>query len=184
MKEDKVGLIATCIQGDETAMTQLIQKYQLGVFRLALSILNDPAEANETTQDAFVTAFKAMKSSYKETSSFKAWLYTIALNISRSRLRKRNAQERLQKTLASIFRVQSQGTPGLEEMIIKSEEDIALWKALNKLNEKHRLPLVLRYFHEFSISEISELMKLKEGTVHSRLSIGRERLRALLDNLG
>ncbi len=91
MTEEQAGLIAACIQGDETAIAQLVQEHQLSVFRLALSVLSDPSEANEAAQDAFIAALRALKS-YRETSSFKAWLYTIALNVSRSRLRKRKTQ--------------------------------------------------------------------------------------------
>ena len=103
-------LIADCIKGDETTITQLIQTHQLGVFRLALSVLNDPGEANEASQDTFIAALSALKS-YRESSSFKAWLYTIALNISRSRLRKRKAAERMQNALTAVFQVQSQQPP-------------------------------------------------------------------------
>ena len=181
MKEEQVGRIAACLEGDETAITQLVQEHQLGVFRLALSVLNDTGEANEAAQDAFIAALRALKS-YKENAPFKSWLYTITLNISRSRLRKRKARERLQRTLSSIFRVRSQGSPTLEQTVIHNEEDATLWNALEKLSEKHRLPLVLRYYHDFTIAEIAELMNIKEGTVHSRLSIGREKLRTLLDH--
>ena len=182
MSEEQVGLIAACIAGDETAITQLIREHQLAVFRLALSVLGDPGEANEATQDTFMAALSALKS-YRESSTFKAWLYTITLNLSRSRLRKRKALERLQGTLTAFFRIQSQRTLTLEEAIIGNEEDAALWKALEKLGEKHRLPLLLRYYHDFSIKEIAEILNIKEGTVHSRLSIGRERLRAELEDL-
>ena len=181
MTEEQAGLIAACIQGDETAIAQLVQEHQLGVFRLALSVLNDPSEANEAAQDAFIVALRALKS-YKENSSFKAWLYTITLNISRSRLRKRKTQEKLKRTLTSIFHIRSQSTPSLEEAVIHNEEDATLWKALGTLGEKHRIPLVLRYYHDLTIAEIAELMNIKEGTVHSRLSIGRERLRVMLNN--
>ena len=181
MIEEQAGLIADCIQGDETAITQLIQVHQLSVFRLALSVLNDPDEANEATQDTFIAALRALKS-YRETSSFKAWLYTIALNLSRSRLRKRKAIERLQNVLTTVFQFQSQHAPTVEEAVIGNEEDAALWETLEKLGEKHRIPIVLRYYHDLSIAEIAEILNIKEGTVHSRLSIGRKRLRTALEN--
>ena len=180
MKEEQAGLIADCIQGDETAIMQLISAHQLSVFRLALSVLNDPDEANEATQDTFIAALRALKS-YRETSSFKAWLYTIALNVSRSRLRKRKTLERLQNTLTAIFQVQSQHSPTVEEAVIGNEEDTALWDALEKLGEKHRIPIVLRYYHDLAVAEIAKILNIKEGTAHSRLSIGRERLRAALE---
>lgn len=182
MKVDQDGLIAACKEGDEAAVMQLIQEHQLSVFRLALSVLNDPYEANEAAQDTFIAALRALNS-YRETSSFKAWLYTITLNISRTRLRKLRAQERLQQTLTTLFRVQSQRSPTLEEKAVSNEEEAVLWNALEKLGEKHRLPIVLRYYHGFSIKEIAEILKIKEGTVHSRLSIAREKLRAELEGL-
>jgi len=182
MKEEQVGLIADCIKGDEAAIAQLVQTYQVGVFRLALSVLNDPGEANEATQETFIAALRALKS-YREKSTFKAWLYKIALNTSRSRIRKRNVLERLQRTLTSIFEVQSQNSPSPEDVIIENEQDEALWKALESLGEKQRTPIVLRYYHDFSIAEIAEILDLKEGTVHSRLSIGREKLRSELVGL-
>lgn len=182
MKNEQAGLVAACIKGDEIAIEQLIQEHQLGVFRLALSILNDPGEANEATQDTFISALRALHS-YRETSTFKAWLYTIALNISRSRLRKRKALERLQQTLTTVFRVQSQHHSSPEDVIINNEEEAALWRALERLGEKQRIPIVLRYYHDLSIAEIAEILNIKEGTVHSRLSIGREKLRSELDGL-
>jgi RNA polymerase sigma-70 factor (ECF subfamily) len=182
MKEEQAGLIAACIEGDETAIARLVQEYQVGVFRIALSVLNDPGEANEVAQDTFISALNALKS-YREKSSFKAWLYAIALNHSRSRLRKRKALERLQRTLTRLYRVQSQHSPTPEKAVIDDEQDAALWTALENLGKKHRIPIVLRYYHDLSIKEIAEIMNLKEGTVHSRLSIGREKLRSALDGL-
>ena len=181
MKEDQAGLIAACIKGDQTAIAQFIEMYQLGVFRLALSILNDPGEANEATQDTFITALRALES-YRERSNFKAWLYKIALNVSRSRLRKRKALERLQHTLTSVFKVQSQHSASLEDVVIGNEKDAELRKALEKLGERHRIPIVLRYYHDLSVAEIAEILNIKEGTVHSRLSIGREKLRTKLED--
>ena len=182
MNDEQAGLIANCIKGDEAAIVQLVQEHQLGVFRVALSVLNDPGEANEVAQDTFIAVLRSIKS-FREVSTFKAWLYRIALNISRSRLRKRKALGRLQRTLISLFEVQSRSSQNLEDIFISDEEDAIIWKAIEKLGEKHRIPIVLRYYHELSVAEIAEIMGLKEGTVHSRLSIGREKLRLQLGGL-
>ena len=174
-------LISACIAGSEHAIERLIREYQTGIFRLALSILDDPAEASETTQDAFISILKALRS-YEEKSSFKAWIYTITLNLCRNRLRKRKSMERLKTALSTIFRIQSQKTPSPEDAIIQNENDAILWGALNALGEKHRTPIILRYFHDLSPLEIAEILDINEGTVHSRLHYGRERLRIALEN--
>jgi RNA polymerase sigma-70 factor (ECF subfamily) len=173
-------VISGCIAGEETAIERLILQYQGGVYRLTLSVLNDPIEANEATQDTFIAALAALET-YRERASFKAWLYTIALNISRNRLRKRRSLARLNETLQTIFRVQSQKTPSPEETVIQNEKDAALWQALKKLGEKQRIPIVLRYFHDLSSAEIAGILKINEGTVHSRLHTGREQLRIELE---
>jgi RNA polymerase sigma-70 factor (ECF subfamily) len=175
-------LISACNAGNEPAIERLICEYQTGIFRLALSILDDPAEASEATQDAFISILRAMKS-YEEKSSFKAWIYTITLNLCRNRLRKRKSLEKLKTTLSTIFRIQSQKTPSPEDAIIQNENDAALWGALNGLGEKHRTPIVLRYFHDLSPLEIAEILDINEGTVHSRLHYGREQLRIALENI-
>src|SRR6185369_17622877 len=100
-------LISECIAGNEAAIEMLVRQYETGVFRLALSIVGDAAEANEITQETFLAALRSLRS-YQERKSFKAWLYTIALNQSRSHLRKRKARERLAALLTSVFRVEAQ----------------------------------------------------------------------------
>ena len=175
-------LIAQCIAGNEQAIETLVREYEAGVFRLALSILGDQAEANEVMQETFLSALRALPS-YQEKQSFKAWLYTIALNHSRSHLRKRKVMERLRSTLTAIFRVEAQRQVLPEEAAIQNEKEAAIWRSLNELDERHRIVVILRYFHEFSIAEISDILSVHEGTIHSRLHSAREKLRDALRHL-
>lgn len=177
---DTPQILAGCLAGDERAIERLVAEYQAGVFRLALSVLDDPLEANEAAQDTFIAALKALEN-YHEQATFRAWLYTIALNISRSRLRKRKTLQRLSNTLQGLFRIQAQKTPSTEEAVIQNEQEAALWRALETLGEKHRLPIVLRYFHDLSTAEIAAILQINEGTVFSRLHNARERLRVELE---
>jgi len=175
-------LISQCIAGNEDAVEQLIRQYETGVFRLALSVVGDQTEANEVTQETFISALRSLPS-YQEKQSFKAWLYIIALNHSRSHLRKRKILERLRTTLTSIFQVETQKQISPEEALIQSEKEAVIWNSLNQLDERHRIVVVLRYFHELSIAEISEILSVNEGTIHSRLHNAREKLRNALNHL-
>lgn len=172
-------LVSECIAGNQAAIETLVRQYETGVFKLAFSIVGDEADANEITQETFIAALRSLKT-YQEKKTFKAWLYTIALNLSRSHLRKRKIIERLQNTLGSIFRVETQKQSSPEEDVIRSEKEAVLWSELNKLDERHRIVVVLRYFHELPITEISEILSVNEGTIHSRLHTARERLRDAL----
>lgn len=175
-------LIAECIAGNEAAIERLVREYEAGVFRLALSILGDPAEANEVMQETFLSALRALPS-YQEKNSLKAWLYAIALNHSRSRLRKRKVIERLRSTLTAIFRMEIEKQNSPEETVIQNEKETAIWRSLNQLDDRHRIVVILRYFHELQVSEISEILSVNEGTIHSRLHTARERLRCSLKDI-
>ena len=175
-------LVTECIAGNHAAIELLVRQYETGVFRLAYSVLGDEADANEVTQETFIAALKSLKT-YQEKKTFKAWLYTIALNLSRTHLRKRKIFERLKATVGGIFRVevQKQATP--EDRVIQSEREAAIWRELNNLDERHRTVVVLRYFHELPIAEIAQIMETREGTIHSRLHTARERLKDALQPL-
>ena len=175
-------LISRCLAGDEAAIETLVRQHETGVFRLALSVVGDAAEANEITQQTFISALRSL-STYQEKKTFKAWLYTIALNHSRSHLRKRKARERLNDMLSAIFRVETQKQVSPEDAMIRNEKEDALWKSLHRLDERFRTVVVLRYFHEMSIAEISEILEVNEGTIHSRLHTARERLRDAMEAL-
>ena len=172
-------LISECIAGNHAAIEMLVRQYEAGVFKLAYSILGDEADANEVAQETFIAVLKSLRT-YQEKKTFKAWIYTIALNLSRSQLRKRKIIERLKMTVGGIFRIETQKQVTPEDEVIKTEKEAAIWNELNKLDERHRTVVVLRYFHELSISEISEIMSINEGTIHSRLHTARERLRDAL----
>lgn len=175
-------LISECIAGNESAIEMLVRQYESSIFRLALSIVGDPAEASEITQDTFIAALRSLPT-YSEQNSLKTWLFTIALNRSRGHLRKRKTLDRLKKTLTALFRVEFQKQMLPEEMVIQTEKEAALWSCLNQMDEKHRIVVVLRYFHELSTAEISEILSISAGTVHSRLHNAREKLRKALEYL-
>ena len=178
---DPLWLVSQCIAGNEEAIDYLFREHEPGVYKLALSIVDDPADASEITQKTFVSALKAMQK-YQEKQTFKAWLYTIAVNHSRSLLRKRKALAKLQRTLIWIFRIEHERQILPEETIIQNEKEAILWQSLNSLDDRHRIVVVLRYFHELSVREISEILSVNEGTIHSRLHSAREKLRSALEN--
>src|SRR6185436_1415006 len=102
---------------------------------------------------------------------------SITINVCRTRLQRHQHRGRLQQILQSLF-APYQAHP--ENAAIQSESDSKLWRAIHALDDKHRMPVILRYYHDLSIAEIAETLGVPVGTVHSRLNHARERLRALL----
>jgi RNA polymerase sigma-70 factor (ECF subfamily) len=171
-------LLERCRAGDALAVEALINAHQDRVYRLALSILEDPAEADEAAQETFLAVLRSLDS-FRGEAAFTTWLYAIVVNVCRMRRRRGRTWQRLQQTLAAALRL-SDPPPAPEAAVIQGEAQAALWRAVQKLGEKQRVPIILRYYHGCSVAEIAQVLELNEGTVHSRLSIARDRLRAAL----
>ena len=165
-----------CREGDPLAIERLVNTHQAEVYRLALSILDDPDEAGDATQDVFVSALRSLDS-FRGDASLKTWLFSIAINLCRSRLQRSGNRARLRQILQSLVR---RDQPGPESEAIRHEANSALWQAVRALDDKHRIPVILRYYHDLSVAEIAETIGIPVGTVHSRLNHARERLRARL----
>lgn len=71
---------------------------------------------------------------------------------------------------------ESEGKQSPERRVMQSQHTEAIWRAVNSLDEKHRLPIILRYYHDLSTQEIADTLGVNVGTVHSRLSNARTRL--------
>lgn len=167
-----------CREGDSLAIEKMVHTYQKDVYRLALSILEDPDEAEDGTQETFLAALRAI-SSFREDAAFKTWLFSITINVCRSRLRRGKNRGRLQQILQSLFHLRGE-VEYPEATAVRDELDAELWNAIRALDEKHRIPIVLRYYHDLPIADIAAMLNIPPGTVHSRLNHAREKLRALL----
>lgn len=165
-----------CREGDSLAIERLVQTYQQDVCRLALSILEDADDADDATQEVFVAALRALDS-FRGESSLKTWLFSITVNVCRNRLQRAQSRGRLRQVLQSLF-LQNQAHP--ESDAIQRESDSALWRAVHALGEKHRIPVILRYYHDLPVAEIAEMLGMPVGTIHSRLNHARDKLRTLL----
>jgi RNA polymerase sigma-70 factor, ECF subfamily len=174
-----VNLLTLCQQGDTLALERLVTEYRPSVYRLAYSILEDGPEADEAAQDVFVAALKAL-SSYRSESSLTTWLYAITVNVCRDRLRARRTRERLAQALKLLAHTDKRQHASAEEEALRSEGEAAIRSAVNALGEKHRLPVILRYYHGCSVEEIAQILRINAGTVCSRLSTARDQLRVQL----
>ena len=167
-----------CRAGDPGAVEALVTTHRPAIYRLAVSILDDPAEADEATQETFLAALRALPG-YRGDAAFNTWLYRIAVNVCRGRLRHGRAWQRLKDALQSALRLHGE-TEHPEAAAARRQTEAAVYRAVQALGEKHRLPVILRYYHGLSVAEIAQVLEVNEGTVHSRLSIARERLRVAL----
>lgn len=173
---DTIQWISRCRAGDSDAIESLVRRHQSLVHRLAVSILDDPAEADEATQDVFVAAIDRLDS-YRGESSFTTWLYAIALNVCRGRLRKRRVRERLAQAVHALFRVSADAEAHPEQVVVQREADEALWQAIRALDDSLREVVILRYYHELRLDDVARVVGVSERSVRNRLHAAHERLR-------
>ncbi|MBK7219294.1 MAG: RNA polymerase sigma factor [Candidatus Promineofilum sp.] len=156
-------------QVDRQLLAQsLLDHYFAPVHRLALSILADEAEADDVAQETFITALRRLDR-YDPQTNLKAWLSTIAVNLSRDRLRRRKARQRWSDLWHGAQRHPGERARDVEDGQLARAATAALWAAVNDLDEKHRLPVILRYANGYAVREIAAVLQVPEGTIHSRL---------------
>jgi RNA polymerase sigma-70 factor (ECF subfamily) len=172
-------LLVRCQAGEMLAIEQMVTLYQERVYRLASSILADSAEAEDMVQETFLAALRALES-FRGQAAFSTWLLSITINLCRTRLQRRQTRTRLVEALQSFWRWHPAETPSPEQITLQTESDREVWRAIRSLDEKQRLPVILRYYHDYPVAEIAALLQIPEGTVHSRLNKAREILRQAL----
>lgn len=152
------------------------------IYRLAYSLLGDPTEADDAAQETFLQASLHI-SQYQAGTNLKSWLARIAVNVCRGRYRRQKARQRLENVLKIVTLQMHTAAPTPEDSLIHSERQQTVKRAVDALDEKHRLPVVLRYEYGLSVPEIAQILDEPEGTIHSRLHYAHRKLRNRLEGL-
>jgi RNA polymerase sigma-70 factor (ECF subfamily) len=177
--QNLVEMVRQSRNGNSQAMEMLVKSCQPVAFKLALSILDDAAEADDAAQDALIQAIRAIPS-YRAEASFETWFYRIVVNNCLGKLRKRRTRERLHHLLVDLFRHKRRTDAPPEKQTIQNEDTYHILRRVNDLDPKLRLPLVLRYYQELSVAQIAEIMHLSTRTIHTRLKQAHDLLRQSL----
>ncbi len=179
---DESQLIAAAQQGDLPAFNQLVLKYQNLAYNVAYRILGDADRAEDATQDAFIKAYKAMGGF--RGSDFKPWMLRIVTNTCYDYLRaaKRKPTNSLDDELDKgeynpRFRDPGEGP---EKYVERQELSRAIQWGINQLNDHQRAVIVLIDIQGLSYEETAETLGVSLGTVKSRLSRARAKLRDIL----
>lgn len=169
-------LVRVTVGGDHRGYEVLTRRYQNRLFKSILRQVGCVVAAEEIVQDAFVRAFLALDS-FQKKSNFYTWLYRIALNASRSDFR-RNQKMRPLESIGKNFDQLTKDHQVLpSESIERDEERRYVREAMQRLDESYRTILILREFEGFDYQAIADVLDIKVGTVRSRLSRARQRLR-------
>jgi len=173
--------------GDPEAFDQLVVTFSGEIFGLLIRLTENHEEANDLTQETFLSALTAIKG-FRGESGLKTWLYRIAINHSRNRhrwwkRRRRDVTVSLDANLGenlTVVETISDERLSPEDSAINSERQKALLDALGRLSAHFREAVVLCDLEGLSYEEIAESLGLNIGTVKSRIARGREELRRKL----
>lgn len=168
-------------RGDVDAYERLVALYQQLAFRVAYVITRSEADAEDAAQEAFVKAYYALPR-FRAGSEFRPWLLRIVSNEARNRRRSAGRREAL------ALRFETDRSSGLggssggaasspEDFAMSAEEGRSLVQALERLDERDREVIVLRYFLQLGEAEMAAALGVAKGTVKSRLSRALGRLR-------
>ncbi|QSX08307.1 sigma-70 family RNA polymerase sigma factor [Alkalibacter rhizosphaerae] len=158
-------------KGNKEAFGLLMEKYGNAVYNMLARMISDREEAKDLTQETFLKAYRNRKNFHGD-SSFYTWVYKIALNSARDYWRRK--KETYPLSDADILRDESSQT---EQLVMERLDHQMILQAIDGLEEEFREAVILRDVLGLSYQEIGNLTDVPEGTVKSRISRGRHRLR-------
>jgi len=188
---DDATLVEQCRSGDSAAMERLILKYQNRIYNVILKICANPNDAAELTQETFVKIIQSIDK-FQGKSSFYTWAFRIAVNLTLN-FCQRNVRIGLRSLDAQQDEHHAQAKGVLKELLsddktpdpamIAANKELCevVVKALMKLDDAQRAVIILRDIEGMNYAQIADVLDIELGTVRSRLSRGRSRLREIME---
>lgn len=174
-------------KGDETGFTELVRRYKDPLTNFVFRVLGNREDCYDVVQDAFVRMYKS-RHTYKPVAKLSTWLYTIALNLARTELRRR----KFRGGFWVDWRWKDDSGQALDPPDTDHQPDVLadsslleerIQAALQRLSEKYRSVLILRDIQDLPYEEIAAITGLNLGTVKSRISRARAILQVQLKDL-
>jgi RNA polymerase sigma-70 factor (ECF subfamily) len=190
LKDPDVQLMLRVKHGDDQAFSELVERYQDRLVSIFANLLGgDSAAAEDLAQEVFLRIYRA-RNGYQPTAKFSTWVYRIANNLASNSRRTAGRRKEVQLTPADsgplgmnpqekVLAEKSALMPARQ--LDKSELQRIVIGALESLNERQRLAILLHKFEELSYAEIAEVMEISEEAVKSLLARARDNLRNILE---
>ena len=177
---DQEHIIARARRGDADAFEQLVEAYRNQVFRLALRMCGNEADADEVAQEAFLSAWKGLPN-FRGESRFSTWLYQLTTHAAIDLMR-REKRQAAAEDIDGIIAADDGASP--QQQAERAETRREVRSALMQLPEEYRQVLLLRFMEELSYEEIGQALKLPAGTVKSGLNRAKAQLKDILSRGG
>jgi RNA polymerase sigma-70 factor (ECF subfamily) len=171
-------LVERARRGDFDAFGELVRRHRTSALRVGTVVLGTPDGADDILQEATERAWRAMRR-FREGAAFRPWLLRIVANAARNERRSKGRRAGLAVRAARAGARDAAGSA--EDEVVTELERRRVVAALNRLDPDDRLTIGLRFFEQLSEREMAEVLDCPTGTVKSRLSRAKARLRAELE---
>jgi RNA polymerase sigma-70 factor (ECF subfamily) len=181
----EADLVRRAAAGEHAAFEMLMRRCNQQVFRMARGILKDDAEAEDAVQEAYVTAYRALKS-FRGDSKLSTWLGRIVINESLGRLRRRKGQGVVvpfaepDRDLPGEPELADERTPSPEDSTLRTELRALLEHEIDALPLAFRTVFVMREVEDMTVEETAQCLGIPEPTVRTRLFRAKALLRSAL----
>ena len=187
---DDRDLVAQARQGDMTAFSLLVEKYQDRLFNATYRLCGNYQDACELTQEAFLRALRGI-AGFRSEAKFYTWLFRIALNLTRShqrrsgrrRVRSLNELDGTLELASQASSLSGGASPDPSERAEQAEQNSKVVAALDLLAGQYKTVIVLRDVEDLDYQQIAQIVGVPVGTVKSRVHRGRLALRKHLAEL-
>lgn len=159
-------LMVDYVEGDENALRILVERWENQVFAFLVRMLRSPEEAEDLCQETFISLIKSA-GKYRPEGKFRSWLFRIAGNHVRSRLRRRKILRWLPMT-GEHEEMPAEGPDALGELTIREQQRL-VQEAIARLPERQRQALVLKQYQNMSYQEIADIMETTVSSVQMLL---------------
>ena len=163
------------------AFDLLYENFKDQAYRTAVFLTGNEEDAKDVVQDTFVTVSLEI-GKLKNSQAFVAWFYRILTNNAGANLKKHKRE--IPKEESEMRQMNAKIQEDFADKLLQQEEQKRLRKTIEKMDEKYRTVIVLYYYNEFSIGEIAQILKCRQGTVKSRLFKARKILEQKLSEQG
>ncbi|MBC6003076.1 RNA polymerase sigma factor [Paeniclostridium sp. NSJ-45] len=178
MAQTDEKLIKELLQGNESAMEILVKRYYDLVHSFIYRNTSDYNIAYDITQDVFIKMMKNIDKYQIENGKFKSWLLKIAVNTTKDYFRSKTYKQRTQSY--DISNQEIEDRTNVVDILSKKEEAIKIKEAIGNLPKLQREAVILKYYNDLKIKEISYITGENENTIKSRLFNGVKNLKRLL----
>lgn len=164
---DVIKLVRKSKKGNNLAFSALIKAYEKDLYRVSIAMTKNEDDALDCIQETILQAYTSIKN-LKNNQYFKTWLIKILINKCNALLQKNKKLVELNSYI-------------IEKTTIENEDRLDIKNSIENLEDDLRLIVILYYYEDLSIKDIAESISIPEGTVKSRLSRARNKLKEMLD---